>query len=34
MNPINNADDTTNDKKWKVLNEKGLSKKDICLQNS
>ena len=25
MNPINNADNTTNDKKWKVLNEKGLT---------
>ena len=32
MNPINNADDTTNDKKWKVLNEKDRYNIELLLK--
>ena len=32
MNPINNADNTTNDKKWKVLNEKDRYNIELLLK--
>ena len=32
MNPINNADDTTNSKKWKVLNEKDRYNIELLLK--
>ena len=32
MNPINNADNITNDKKWKVLNEKDRYNIELLLK--